>query len=64
MDRSVWLNGNWQYIIYSFSILQVSQMHVDWSEAFEYEKFLHVKQTIWERVQIVLNISKCRGDGQ
>lgn len=41
-------------------------MHVDWSEAFEYEKFrvLHVNQTIWEGTQIVLSTSKCRGVGQ
>lgn len=41
-------------------------MRVDWSWAFEYEKFrfLHVKQTAGEGIQIVLNISKCRGDGR
>lgn len=41
-------------------------MHVDWSEAFEYEKFrvLHVNQIICEGAQIVLNMSKCRGVGQ
>lgn len=29
-------------------------MHVDWSKAFEYEKFrvLHVKQIIWEEPRL------------
>lgn len=42
MDQSDWLNDNWQYIICSFSIPHTPnaplthQMHVEWTEPFEY----------------------------
>lgn len=36
MDWSDGLNDNWQYIICSFSIPHTPQMHVEWTESFEY----------------------------